>query len=276
MKILLLVIVSFTIYNVCGAGIEDNHILRFGDELSSEGEYYRAITEYRRFLSYYPQDINVPKTKLKIANCLLNGGKPLEAIEWCRRVQQLDNDTIIRWDIKLIMAQCFLKLENYSETQKVLSDVVENKLLSSFYTDNAHYMLGLSYVGDGKWGIASKQFKMVSDSAPYKEKLNKYSIDVLQGNGLSLKNPSLATLLSIVPGLGYLYTGNIQTGISSIIVNGVFGWGTYNAFRKDEKGVGIVIGIFSVGWYTGNIYGGYASAVRYDERNIRDFKSQFK
>jgi hypothetical protein len=275
MKIVSLFILLFAFCNVCGADIEDNYLLRFADELSSEGEYYRAITEYYRFLSYYPQDINVHRAKLSIANCLLSGGKPLEAIEWCRRVEQSENDTIIHWDIKLTMAQCFLKLENYSETQNVLSDVVENKSLSSYYTDNAHYLLGLSYVGDEKWGIASKHFKMVSDSAPFKKKLNKYSIEVLKGSRLSQKNPSLATILSIIPGLGYLYTGNIQTGISSIIVNGVFAWGTYNAFRKNEKGVGIVFGIFSLGWYTGNIYGGNISAVRYNERKMRDFKDQF-
>jgi len=91
-----------------------------------------------------------------------------------------------------------------------------------------------------------------------------------------LKNPAVAGVLAVVPGLGYLYDGYKQSAIASFIVNGLFIWGTVEAFRQDNKGLGVVLGLFSFGFYSGNIYGSITSAQRKNTKEKDDLISQFK
>jgi hypothetical protein len=79
------------------------------------------------------------------------------------------------------------------------------------------------------------------------------------------KSPFKAGVLSVIPGLGYWYTGHMRTAISALIVNGLFFLGTFEAFDNENIGLGTALSILSAGWYFGGIYGSMASAVRKNE-----------
>ncbi|MBU1319434.1 MAG: hypothetical protein KKH67_09605, partial [candidate division Zixibacteria bacterium] len=95
------------------------------------------------------------------------------------------------------------------------------------------------------------------------------------GKNLPYKSPTFAGMLAAIPGLGYLYDGYPKTALSSFIVNGLFFWGTYQAFDNRDYGLGALMGIFSFGWYTGNIYGSVISASRRNVKLERDILSRF-
>lgn len=261
--------------NAKAIDLEREKLLNFADELTKDGEYYRAITEYRRFGSYFSDDPRVSQIDLRIAQCYLKGGRPLESLEWCKKIREKYPNDEVEQQAALTMGRGYLLLKNYTDAQSTFKGILKGVNSKAPYSDEAHYLLGISLVGDEKWKDASQEFSSVSLGSEYSERAKSYSPKALRGEKLPKKNSGLATVLSIVPGLGYIYTGNRGTGIASFVVNSIFGWGTYNAFRKKENGVGVVIGMFSLGFYTGNIYGGNISASRYNERVRSDFKSQF-
>ena len=92
---------------------------------------------------------------------------------------------------------------------------------------------------------------------------------------LKKKNPKTAAILSIIPGLGYLYCGYPKTAISSFSVNGLLMWGTKSAFEEDNRGLGIFLGGMSLGLYAGNIYGPYHTAEEKNKKMVQDHLNKF-
>jgi hypothetical protein len=71
--------------------------------------------------------------------------------------------------------------------------------------------------------------------------------------------------LSIIPGLGYLYTGHKGSALTSLIVNGLLGYATYTCLDKKNYGIGIICGFLNVSFYIGNLNGAARSAHRYNK-----------
>jgi len=64
-----------------GAGEGDREKqLGFAESLYSEGDYYRAITEYKRFNFLYPVDLLVEKSDFRIGECYF------KAKRWSKRL----------------------------------------------------------------------------------------------------------------------------------------------------------------------------------------------
>ena len=58
-------------------GEED--VWTFAESLLSAGEYYRAITEYKRLLHFFPQGARAPLAARRLAEAYLLGGELPEA-----------------------------------------------------------------------------------------------------------------------------------------------------------------------------------------------------
>jgi len=262
-------------YSLYASEANNDTMFNFADELHKNGEYYRAITEYQRYIFYYPGGYRSNQACIQVSRCLLEGGKPFEAVEWGKKARPQIPKGRYSAELNLLTGRGYLLLDNYKEARTVLAEGIQDADTIPDFADEGRFLVGISYIYEEQWGGASKAFSSVSPSSPFYERANKYSTEAKTGVNLHFKNTTLATTLSIVPGLGYLYSGERGTAMASFIVNGLFGWGTYEAFRKKEYGIGVVIGLFSLGWYTGNIYGGSASAARYNDRIKKDFKDKF-
>jgi hypothetical protein len=83
-------------------------------------------------------------------------------------------------------------------------------------------------------------------------------------------------VLGVLPGLGYLYDGYKRTALTAFLVNGLFLWGTAEAFRAGDEGVGAAVGGIGLGWYTGNIYGSVVSARRANLKRENDLLSRYE
>ena len=84
------------------------------------------------------------------------------------------------------------------------------------------------------------------------------------------KKPWLAAVLGIVPGIGYLYSGEIATGIFAFLLIAADVILTYFAFRTHNDVIGYFSGVIGGLFYAGSIAGGYFAAQRY---NVRRFEA---
>lgn len=84
------------------------------------------------------------------------------------------------------------------------------------------------------------------------------------------KSPTLGGLLGIIPGLGYLYSGEYGNAARSLFLNGIFIWGMVETASEDQWALFSVITFGELTWYTGSIYGGIDSAHRYNRRLLDD------
>ena len=82
------------------------------------------------------------------------------------------------------------------------------------------------------------------------------------------KKPWLGGVLGLVPGLGYVYSGEYANAARSIILNSLFIWGMVETADDDQWALFSVLTFAEFTWYSGSIYGGIDAAHRHNERRL--------
>lgn len=73
-------------------------------------------------------------------------------------------------------------------------------------------------------------------------------------------------LNAMIPGAGYFYLGQTQSGITAVLLNGLFIAASYYFFDHGNIAAGAIFTSFEAGWYFGGIYGAGEEAKVYNER----------
>jgi len=260
-------LLSPTISSACDA----QHILGFAQALQEEGEYYRAITEYKRTLLLVSSDsTRIRETAiLGIAGALFSGGEYGRSAEWLLAKQKdLDSEAARAQGLHLIY-RGLLTHGDGARLLSVIHEVGDSTGQTSLYE-------GLALAQAGKWREARQCFEGLSGDDRYGPTAHAYSAVARQGEGAAWKSPRKATALGIIPGLGYFYAGHRQTALVSLIVNAVFAGATIQAFRTDQNVLGGFLSLFTVSWYVGNVYGSSHAARQYNQTLQDDLWRKFE
>ncbi len=243
--------------------------LGFARHLFEQKDYYRAITEYQRFIFLYPQHPQTPPARFQIGACYFAGEEWKKAI----KTWQADlGDSLpeeLRQQTLYQIAAGYYKLEEYTTCRKYLEKLNQEHPQSALRRESRK-LLAASYLEQGLWDNAAEVVRQMQ--TPLAKDL---SARILEGKDLPQKSPSLAgTLSAIVPGAGQLYTGRTQDAIMSFMLNGLFIWGSIEAFSHDKTATGIILLFFETGWYFGNIYSATNSAYKYNEKSRQNFRNE--
>ncbi|MBU1470001.1 MAG: membrane protein insertion efficiency factor YidD [candidate division Zixibacteria bacterium] len=250
----------------------DSALYNFAFSLQSYGYFDDAITEYRRLISYYPNSPLSEDAHLNVFDCHNLQGDYVWAIQWGRYTLENELCTSYKNQIEFSMGLGYLKMGNNNMARRSFGNILSDERGLS---DKAQMLTGLSFAYQLDWDNAIVQFSGIDSRSIYFKNVEDCIFLCQQGKNLPYKSPTFAGMLAAIPGLGYLYDGYPKTALSSFIVNGLFFWGTYQAFDNRDYGLGALMGIFSFGWYSGNIYGSVISASRRNVKLERDILSRF-
>jgi tetratricopeptide (TPR) repeat protein len=243
-------------------GTHDSLLFVFATQLQSEGDYYRAITEYRRLLFYYPTSQYRSSAQQSLLRCYYEAGMYESAIRYGENIL-LDVTNAESDEIRFYLGAAGFRATDYTTSHSHFGQLATG---AGVFRDKAIMAQALTYANELNWTAAQQLFESVEGESEYSQKANYCAGLCRDGANLNYRKPSIAGILAIVPGLGYLYDGYYQTAFSALITNGLFIWGTYEAFRQDHPGLGVTLAMLEFGWYAGNIYGSISSATR---RNIK-------
>ena len=243
---------------------EANLLFRFAEALDMEGDYDRAITEYRRLLFYFPDSDYRDSSLNNIFFCYYKSQNFLSAIHWGQNNLMNGINSSGNKEIKLFIGASYFRLGNFSLAQNYFKDLMYSDYGN--FREESLLLQGLALANEARWAESRQCFaNFGSDSKFYREAQECEKL-AQKGEELNLRSPTTAGILAIIPGLGYFYDGYEQTAFSAFIVNGLFIWATTQAFRKNNESLGVMLGVLSFGWYVGNIYGSVLSAQR---KNIK-------
>jgi len=275
----LLIIIFFFQYNFLSSqeiDVETNkyfhpdNILIFADHLFNECDYARALTEYKRYISYTKSDmLNNFLTKYKLAKC-----------------QQM--------------------LGDYTESDFYLRDLITHRLSDSLQ-DNCYYQIGYNYFLQKKHQVAIDFYKkninkiimretkvkinnLIALSHLYRKQF-KNSISILEANdadkvskillsearlgqSLKFKSPLISGILSaVLPGAGRIYCNRPGDGLYSIILIGLLAYQSWDGFNNNanRSTKGYIYGSLAVGFYVANIYGSIISAKIVNKKLEEDY-----
>jgi len=243
----------------------------FAEHLMLKGDYYRAITEFKRYIYHCPNGELIEHANENVGRSLLLAEQYSLVSDW---YYDLTQEEQLRDRVALINSVALFRTEQYSRALGLLESTDLHEL-DSGEKAYSNYIKGLSSVHLEQWKNAKGFFMLVPSESPFNIRAEKY-IDILMNTtSYPQKNSKVAGLLAIVPGLGYVYSGHYQTGIASLVVNSLLFWAAYDSFCDEKEAQGIIISIFSVGFYFGNVYGSIQSADRYNKYQYRQFHDRF-
>ncbi len=247
---------------------KDDSSLLFVKKLINNNYYQEALLEIMRleFNSYFNIELFV--NKIICLNATQNYENAIFEYETkCPLVHKYNSELIY------YVSFAYHKLYEYKKSNEILKNTTSNN--DSFFEAKKMLLAGLNYASLFEWEKAYYTYNSFNYSI-YKDKAISNSLVINKAFEFKDKKPIIAGMLSIIPGLGYVYTKHSQTAISAFIINGLLAYATYSNFKKENYGMGVLTGVFNLSFYLANIYGSSKSAKRYNEQYKRNLINKLK
>jgi len=243
--------------------LSDKNRLAFGNYLFSEGDYFRAIEEFKPILENKWNDT----LQFKIATSYLRMNKFYLAIS---EFQKLEPNSPLFIESRIEQFRTLFLLENYSILNEQISMVLPNKLFNNTKLQqlkNCTLLLSNSELPN------ETEFSSIFNNEDNGKILQFYKWK----ENPPYKNPTKAAILSaILPGLGKIYTNEVGDGITSFVLTGLFSYLAINKFSYNQQTSALIYTALATFFYSGNIYGSYASAQNYNAGIRFNFENEVK
>ena len=241
-------------------------VLPFINHLINKEEYQSAMIEIERKLFFDKQCLD-PIFYVNKLLCYRGLGDYEKGIfeyevEFPKFIKNVDA-------VNMQVALLYYLTSNNQSSLNVL-DRVLTKGVTTESQKKAHILKAIIYLKEGNIQAGESMFREVSSWGVNKE-LYESNLNILRNiKEQKKKSPSLARILSIIPGGGYLYTNHKGSALTAFVINSLLGYATYTSVKSKNYGVAGVCGFLGLSFYIGNINGAGRSAVRYNERRYND------
>jgi TolA-binding protein len=239
-------------------------ILGFAEALFQAGDYFRAITEYKRFLFLYPSDVRAGRVQLQIGLSYQRGQQWEDARKTFDEIAQHHPEAEIRAEAAYRVGETSFEQGRYAQAIADLRPTVERHPHTSV-GEQARYLLGWSYLRARQWPAASQTFATIDATSPLFPSSRVLADAARAGEELPRKSPALAGLMSaVIPGTGHFYTGRWRDGTVALLLNGAFlASGLEAVSAGNEAAAGLLL-FFEAAWYSGAIYGAVNATQKYN------------
>lgn len=248
----------------------------FARHLFDKGHYYQAVTEYERFIYFNPDHPAVPEARLKIALCHQLGGQYEKAIELFRTLTEEYRDQDVGKEAAYHLGRCFLLNRDYEEALTAFDSLIKDNPGTPL-ADRAQWSRAWTSLCAEDYGSAQEHLLLVRESSDYGEPSRELAGALEELPRLPRKSPFLAGFLAAaIPGAGHLYAGKKKQALFTFITNALLAFGTYEAFSNDLYTAGGFLSLFSINYYSGNIFGALNSTHGYNRKVKEAYLEPFR
>lgn len=250
--------------------------LAYADHLFLDGDWYRSIGEYRRYLYLMRgRGPHAPRAAIAIGEALMRGRQWDAAGRQLDGVAQRSSDLLKRRVALFGAARAYL-LDGRPELSKPRFRLIaEDEDTAPAMRREATWLLAWGHFDAGEFEKAEEYFAQLAQAeGPHGEAAAGIVAQLQLRPGLSKRNPILAGALSLIPGLGHMYLGQWSVGLTSFGWNALFTFAAVTAWLQGQWGVALVLTVMEVAWYSGGIFGALAGTLRYNRDVIRNWRDQ--
>jgi len=241
--------------------------LTIADAFMEEGEYYRAVTEYKKFLILFPDSAKADYAAFEIAMAYFKGGEYGAAARSFLAVRERYPESGYAIQAGYLEGSSQWKLKNYDRAREALEALVEQHPESE-YAPPSLVVTCLAALDENKAEVSRQALKRFLDrypGHPGEENVREAAVQIDRYQELPEKSPVLAGVMSaILPGSGYIYAEHYGDGITAFLINGLFIAGTITAIHQENYAVAGIVGGVGVPFYLGNIYGSANAAKKWN------------
>jgi tetratricopeptide (TPR) repeat protein len=247
-----------------GILLSENMLLKVADAFMEESEFYRAITEYKKFLILFPESDQGDYAVLKIGLAYYHGEEYEASVRNLENLREKYQESRYIPESMYFEGLGYWKLKKY-ENAKTSLDGISKSYPDSIYAPKAliaSTMLDLDQ--DHLDNSMQDMEKLIHAYPDHPASIQAMETIVLldQYRNLPIKSEILAGVMSaIVPGSGYVYAEHYGDGITAFLINALAVAGTITAVGNENYAVAAIVGGIGLPFYFGNIYGS-ANAVK--------------
>jgi outer membrane protein assembly factor BamD (BamD/ComL family)/TM2 domain-containing membrane protein YozV len=237
------------------------------DAFMEEGEYYRAVTEYKKFLILFPESAKADYASFKIAVAYFKGEEYGAAARSFLAMRERYPESPFAVEAGYFEGFSQWKLKNYDRARTALESLAEMHP-GSDYAPRSLAVIGLAALDENKAEVSRQALQRFLDRYPGHpgvENVREAVALLDRYEKLPEKSPVLAGVMSaILPGSGYIYAEHYGDGITALLINGLFIVGTVAAIHQENYAVAGIVGGIGVPFYLGNIYGSANAAKKWN------------
>ena len=246
--------------------IDETSQFNLAGQFFNEGDYFRAITEYKRFIYFFPESSLLEMVYFKIGEAYFKGKRWEDAIHAFERLREEFPEGKLTDRTYYLGGMVYFYKKDYSSSRKQFKKIIDS-FTASELIDDAILQIAMSYVEEEKWLEALGSFRGIGKESNLYHFAENFASGLGEMDKLPLKSPALAgTLAAILPGSGHFYTGREKDGITAFSLNGAFIWGAVESYNNKNYAVAGILAFFELGWYFGNIYSAVNSTHKYNKR----------
>ncbi|TSA38303.1 MAG: tetratricopeptide repeat protein [Porphyromonadaceae bacterium] len=195
----------------------------FADSLYTAGHLNEALPAYQRTAFFIRPTVDAEVLN-RIADCFYSGGDLEKALEFYDHSYFAQTNDSIKKEVLFRKSACYLRSHNYNFALMELLSLEDS--LSPGLEKKRNFYLGMTWFGLEDFSKAGSYFEKAAEDSMSQQKIKAIFADIRH---FYLPNPKLASWLSIIlPGAGQIYSGEIWSGINSLLLTGFFvGLGFY-------------------------------------------------
>ena len=258
-----LFLVSTFLFFCSFAAVGEDLPLSLGRHLVKQGNYDAAITEYKRFLFFHPDDSRIGEVYYNIGLAYKAQGLWTEAVTALRTATYLAINSETKSGYQLTLAVTLIATKNYDLAQLELIKVVLRKP-SVPLLRRALFLQGVAYIYQFRW----EEARSVLQDYTRDERLDALFEDALN---IPQKSIKVAKVLStIFPGAGHIYAGDWRDGLNAFLLNGALSFLTIDAVLAEHYTDAVLWGgtIF-LRYYRGNTFRAKEAVSQFNLRESR-------
>jgi hypothetical protein len=250
------------------------HVFGFAESLYEEGDYFRAIGEYKRYIYLAPTDNQAEKAAFRIAEGYSHAKRWAEAIIACDQYLSKYPASSRYYEMLYFKGRVEKFSGRYEDSLRSF-ELITNANAPN-YMDKALYQKALVKLERTDWRGTQDALRQVPPGSPLFPAASLFAAEI-EKMELPHKSPATAGLLAaVLPGAGHLYAERPRDALVAFLLNGAFLWGTAELFHHDNYVAGGVFAFFELGWYSGNIYSAVSSVHKYNRNKESDFIQKLK
>jgi tetratricopeptide (TPR) repeat protein len=247
-------------------GLREKEIRKFSAELFAGGEYYRAITEARRYISLFPKGARSEEMAKLIGDAYLMSHEWAEAVAAYDEFLMHHPASPLTGTAIFYKAIALLKQGGTAEAER-LFQLILSGAEHERKSEAARWEI-LLFIRQNRFDEAEKLLKDRMLRLELEKESGRIEELLKVKRDARYKSPETAGVLSaLLPGTGQFYNERYRDGVYSFLLNTLFILAAYKAYESDNYGLGAILTLFEIGWYTGGIYGAVGGAHKYN-RNI--------
>ena len=253
-----------TLLLFCGHTIVAEELpLSLGRHLAVNGNYDAAITEYKRFIFFHPDDPRVGEVYYNISLAYRAQNLWAEAIDALRIATHYATDSESKSEYQLALAVTLIATKNYDLAELELIKVMLRNPSAQLHR-RMLFLKAVVYIYQFRWEEARSVLRDYTTDE---------RLDSLFDAAVNLpqKSTRVASVLSkILPGTGHIYVGDWQDGLNALTLNSAIGFLAVDAVLDGHyTDAALWVGVVFLRYYQGTTFRAELAAEQFNLRESR-------